>query len=359
MYSTTLPELPVPTKNAQGVILAGNLYIGGGHTGNCKTDATVYVYDITSCKWTQLPSPSPTKWSGMAVHKDKVILVGGRETQCHGTDLVSYTNKIAVWNESDGGGKWENSLPRMSVPRLSPVVISHQGSLIVAGGKKGSLDFHVEVLGANAERWMCGAPLPLPCFSHTSTVVGGEWYLMEQQTGVVRHASISSYLAMAMGKSVQSGQLGVHPAPNHSHSSKKSASHKSPTTSSLGVASPPPLTRTPSLSSFWKSLPNKPPQIPFKIASANSQLLALSSSSSDHGPNVTVHVYQDELWAEVDGRFPHTLSNGLLLGGQNGLYILGGQVSHHYASTAHQLTFTTLYELRVIKKSRQLRLFSE
>ncbi len=357
-------------KNAQGAILADCLYVGGGYTGSPKTDATVYIYDIASCKWTQLPAPCPSKWAGLAMHRDRLVTVGGKLMQCRSTNLISYTNKVAVWNErSGGGGRWEYSLPPMSTGRLCPTVISHHGCLIVAGGNKGSLDYHVEVLHADAERWMCGPSPPLPCYAHTSTVVGGEWYLMDQRNGEVQHANIGSYIAMATGKHIQDGhrtptaQNEHKPTPlKHSRGDMISFSQPrcngaaAPVSSKLSLLS----LNNELPQSLWKRLPNSPPQIPFRIASTSSQLLALSNNQ--HGANITVHIHQDNLWTKVEGRFPSTLGSGLLLGGQRDqdtLYVLGGQVSHHYTNSAHKLALTTLEKLKVIKKSRQLQLLSE
>lgn len=342
----------------------GSLYVGGGYTGSPKTDATVHVYDLASCKWTHLPAPSPAKWSGLGVHRDRLVLVGGRATQCHSTDLVSYTNKTAVWN--DCSAQWENSLPPMSVSRLCPVTISHQGSLIVAGGKKGSLDYHVEVLHADAERWVVGPSLPLPCLAHTSTIVAGEWYLMDQLNGAIQKANISRYVAAATGKLTRdsptvpdnSCQNGYAPPKPISHkvvsgkaSSQKHNGHAYTRLSSLGDTPPSDL--------LWKQLSCKPPQIPFKITSTGSHLLVLSNKQS---ARITAHVYHGQTWTKVEGRFPSTLCSGLLLGGQrdqNILYILGGQVSHHYTSMAYMVSLTTLKKLSVIKRSRQLRLLSD
>ena len=354
-------------KNAQGVILTGCLYVGGGYTGSPKTDATIHVYDLASGKWTRLPVPGPAKWSGLGVHRDRLVLVGGRSTQCHSIDLVSYTNKTVVWN--DCHGCWESSLPSMSVSRLCPITISHQGSLVVAGGKKGSLDYHVEVLHADADRWVVGPPLPLACLAHTSTIVTGDWYLMNQLNGAILKANLSSYIAAATGKltrghptpdnSRQNGFTPLNPISHELSSSKASSQkhngHVIPISTKF-----PSSGDTPPSGLLWNPLPCRPPELPFKITSTGSQLLALSNQ---HSATITAHVYHHgQTWTQVEGRFPSTLSSGLLLGGQrdqNVLYILGGQISHHYTNTAYKVTLTTLKKLSIIKKSRQLRLLSD
>ena len=247
------------------------------------------------------------------------------------------------------------------------------------------LDYHVEVLHANSERWMCGPSLPLPCLAHTSTVVGGEWYLMDQHNGAIQHANINTYIAMATGKHTHDRTRSESNNPNPplqkhrsmSESDKPSSPRYSPpvemiknrpismekcngATASICAALP--LNDMPHSScSLWKKLPTTPPHLPFKIASTNSHLLALSSSNHNMAV-ITTHIHQDDHWVRVEGRFPGTLSSGLLLGGQRDqdtLYVMGGQVSHHYTNSAHKSTLTSVEKLKVIKKNRQLTLISD
>lgn len=384
MYSTSLPDLPVAVKNAQGVVLGGNLYVGGGYTGDPKTDALVYVFDLASCAWTYLPVPCPSKWSGLGVYRERLVLVGGRLIQCQSTNFGSFTNKLSVWNERGGSGegRWEPFLPSMSTARLSPIVISHHGCLVVAGGQKGLLDFHVEVLHADSDRWMSGPSLPLPCFAHTSTWVREEWYLMDQHNGVVQHANINTYIVMATGKHALDRTRAENEESNNSadHVKEKPKFESGMASSprrSLGdvnknkpvlkngvtAATNAPLPLNDMMScTLWKKLPTIPPPfIPFRIASTNSHLLALSVSNPNSSITIS-HAYLDGRWMGIEGRFPATLGSGLLLGGghdQDTLYILGGELSQHYTNSAHKSTLTSVEKLKMIKKSRQLRLFSD
>lgn len=299
-------------KNATGVFLDGTLYLGGGYTGSSRTDPIVHAYNFADGKWKQLP-PCPLKWSTVTTLGGKLVFVGGRVT--HGAKLATYTNTIAVWNTDTQ--EWGFPMPCMVVPRMSPIVISLDDHLIAAGGKKGSLDYAVEVLDAKSGKWVVGPPLPLPCMSHMSAVVGDRWYLANTANDVIMQANIRDYITAA------TRPLGAPAPSNHS---------------------------------LWRRLENDPPAIPFRIVSANSKLIAFFDA---HQVSVTAHMYQQDVWVKVTGRFPCTASSGLFLDSnseENVSYVLGGEVNHQYSSQAHKLNFMTCKNLKVMKKGRQARL---
>lgn len=315
VHSKFWTDLPVPMKNATGVFLGDTLYFGGGYTGNTKTDSIVYAWDFTAGKWRKLP-PSPLKYSTVTALGGKLVLVGGWLTQ--GAKLACYTNKVAVWNADTQG--WGFPLAPMMVSRMAPVVISVDDNLIAAGGRKGSLDYQAEVLHAKVGKWVRGPPLPLRCLNNTSAVVGEEWYLANVTNGIVQCANIRDYVTAA------TRHLSIKGAPT--------------------ADIPHPL---------WKRLPCNPPVIPFRIASINSQLVAFSDP---HHVNITVHMYmyQQEIWAEIVGKFPCVFSTGSLLEcsrEENTLYVLGGEVGQQYSNQAHKLNLMTRKSLKVMKKSRQ------
>ena len=110
-------ELPVPMRNASGVLLDGALYIGGGYTGDSKTDVIVCVYHFAEAKWSSLP-PSPMKWSTLTVLGGKLVLAGGRLAQLRGSFKgPTYTNKVVAWDKEKE--EWED-LPLMTLPRYLP-----------------------------------------------------------------------------------------------------------------------------------------------------------------------------------------------------------------------------------------------
>ena len=167
--------------------------MGGGYTENTPTEQTVYKYDTTFDVWDKLP-PAPVRWFGMAEFKGHLTLVGGREAAASAS-----TNQITVWG-AEGEG-WTRPYPPMSAARSRPVVISHAHFLVVAGGRNGVLDFHVELLDGESLQWSQGAHLPSPCSPLSSWASKGTWYLL----GGVQHTTIlsiplDSYIAHEGGK---------------------------------------------------------------------------------------------------------------------------------------------------------------
>lgn len=305
-------------KNATGVFLDNMLYLGGGYTGSSKTDAIVYACDLSAGKWEKLP-PCPLKWSTVTTVRGKLVLVGGRLT--HGAKLASYTNKVAVWNADTQ--EWGFPLAPMAVQRMAPVVISFENHLIAAGGRKGSLDYQAEMMHAKVGKWVRSPSLPLRCLSNTSAVVGDEWYLADVTNGIVCYANIRDYVTAAT----------------------RDLSIKGVPTTEIAVP-------------LWQRLACNPPAIPFKVASINSKLVAFSDP---HQVNITVHMYlhQQEIWAEIAGKFPCTFGTAFLLESnreENTVYVLGGEVAEQYSNQTHVLNLMTRKSLKVMKKSRQTRL---
>jgi hypothetical protein len=303
-------------KNATGVFMDDTLYIGGGYTGDSRTDPIVCAYNFAYGKiWKQLP-PCPLKWSTVTTLGGRLALVGGRVTR--GAKPATYTNKVAVWNQDTQ--EWEFPLPCMVAPRMSPIVIRVGDQLIAAGGKKGSLDYQAEVLDTKTGKWVIGPSLPLRCLSNTSAVVGEEWFLADTSSGVIQHANIREYVAAATRQA-------------DSSTTPPSASQQ-----------------------LWKRLEENPPDVPFRIASVNSQLVAFSDP---HMVNATAHMYQDDHWVKVAGKLPCTAGSGLFLDSaseSNVAYVLGGEVNQQYSSQGYKLHFMTRSILKAVKKGRQIRM---
>ena len=179
-------------KGAQGVFFNNKLHIGGGHTGNSVTDSMVFKYNATLDIWESLP-PSPLKWFGMTIFNQQLVLVGGREV---GNRKQENTNKIASWDQANQS--WNFTVPPMTFARISPVVFSYNGYLIAAGGKKGSLDFNMEVLDWQTQRWIIAASLPVKCFPHTSAENGNSWFLLSEYNQCILHANTSDVIQKAL-----------------------------------------------------------------------------------------------------------------------------------------------------------------
>ena len=330
-------ELPVPMKNVSGVFLDGALYLGGGYTGDSKTDAIVYVYHFSEAKWSNLP-PSPIKWSTLTVLGGRLVLAGGRlaRRQSNLKQAPSYTNKVVAWDKEKE--EWED-LPHMIVPRMSPFLIQHGDNLIAAGGNKGMLDFQAEVYCSELGKWVRGPALPLRCLSNTAAVVGNEWYLADTAaTGggsnvMVQCTSIPDYVAVATQE--------LDKLENMAH---------------LDSLSPAALQAG---NNLWRKLSSSPPESPFRIATANSQLMALCDAKKTQA-NITAYLYQQEVWTKVCGsRLPLVISSGLLLdaeGKENTTYLLGGESTQQSSNHGYELNFMNNKDFQDSKKSRQTKL---
>lgn len=317
----------MPIKNVQGAFLNGALYLGGGYTGSSKTDATVCVYNFTSNCWSSLP-PSPVKWSAVCVLGNQLALIGGREAVVgESKPYSSYTNKIALWDDSKQ--VWDTSFTPMRVPRLSPVVISHNNEfLIVAGGKRGSLDYRTEILHIGHRKWLLGPDLPLPCLSTTSTVVNSEWYLMNLLNGTVLHTSLDDYLYQIQKQFEMLVDCGLNQQQQQQ--------------------------QPPYATNHWQQLP-PPPETPFKISSLGQQPLVLCKTSS--ACIISVYLYEQHYWTAITGRFPSTLSSGLLLDNkkEKACFLFGGEGSYrYYSNKAYKLTLMMEREWREMKKNRHV-----
>lgn len=340
----------MPMKNAQGVFLQDTLYLAGGFTGNSKTDSLVHAHDFSTGQWHQLP-PAPVKWSALSVLGERLVLIGGREVTCDSRHAHRTTNRVVVWDRE--AWKWDAAaLPHLQAPRMSPVVISPPGGshLIVAGGGRGSLDYHAEVLLGGAKRWACGPALPVLCHAHTSAVLRGEWYLLDKSDGSVQHASISAYLDLTREASGRDGGTTTGDAWPLSNASfdNDGLNHTLRTSSN-------------SCSKLWTKMSSQPLTVAFRLASTDSHLLAFSETS---GGSTRAYVYECEVWRGVEGaRLPCALGTGLLLAGREGgagegegdeLYVVGGQMGLNYSSMSHKLTLMTQRDLWLIKKNRQM-----
>ena len=196
-------------KAPQAVVHDGQVYVGGGYTGSTLTESMVYKYDSTFDLWAEHTS-SPVKWFGMTEFKGQLILVGGKDVSSQ-----HLTNQITVWDQ--GSELWAHPYPSMSAARSRPVVFCHAHLLVVAGGRHGILDFHVEVLDGETLQWSQAPPLPSPCLPTTSLVHDGRWYLLGglRQTSI-HHTALGDYLHPSEGQAGEGGaeQVGQRHAPS-------------------------------------------------------------------------------------------------------------------------------------------------
>ena len=293
-----MSDMPIAMSNATAIFHNNELLVGGAYTGRAVTDVLLHAYDSNFDIWSELP-PAPLKWSALTSLDNKVVLVGGKEV---GKARTGYTNKLAILD--DASKTWSFLNPPMQVARLSPVVHSYGGYLIVAGGGKGQLDYNAEIFDPAKRQWTVTAPLPHKCFKHTSTTIEGVWYLLNGDSGHIYYTDISTFIRLSLVES-----------------SEQEADKQPPTTEEVLSMVNGTLPGT-----VWKSVEAQPPCKPFRITSIEGHLLALSMSKSA----VLAHAYIDGLWQSV-GKLPLSTSTASSVSDPTNslrpLYMFGGEGS--------------------------------
>ena len=149
----------------------GNIYVGGGDTGEDQYDSAfkVYVYNIAKGKWASL-SPTPQHWFAIAVVKGKLLVIGGANHE------NNVTGRITSLDETNSC--WYSEYPAMPTSRSDPGAICHLNHLIVIGGFDGtqSVDI-VEVLDALNNQWSRVASLRYTITSVTPLLQGDILYI--------------------------------------------------------------------------------------------------------------------------------------------------------------------------------------
>lgn len=299
LQSKSLADLPVAMTNTSGIFHDNVLLVGGGYTGNSKNDALLHTYDSNSDTWTSLP-PAPLKWSALTSLANNIMLVGGKEV---GRPGFGYTNRLAVLDGENN--TWTFFIPPMQVARLSPMVLTHNGYLIVAGGGKGLLDYNVEIFDPGTRHWTTTIPLPHKCFKHTSTTVNGEWYLLNQDSGLIFYVDILFFIQQHCGHGQQDSINGVEDLSTSATNERIKFQQKISEEQS----------RT------WKPIHSQPPSKPFCITSIEGHLLALSHAKGA----VSAYAYMDGSWERV-GKLPFTASTASMAVDSLGqLYLFGGE----------------------------------
>ena len=154
----------------QAVVIGSNVYVGGGEGQN---EETVMVYSLQTGTWRTLP-PYESRWFGMAVVNNQLVLVGG---QSKSTRRV--TNVLGLWDERSQ--TWTHPFPVMPTARRSLSVVFYQKWLVTAGGSAGRGLYlnKVELLDTLSGEWYEGSPLPKRCSDMSSAISGNMWYLSE------------------------------------------------------------------------------------------------------------------------------------------------------------------------------------
>ena len=164
---TPLADLPVPLYWAYVAVRGNKIYVTGAHSPVENAKHQVYVYNINTDQWDQLPS-SGHYGSIPHIIGGKLAIIGGRLSATE-----ERTNKVSTFD--DGTQTWISYYPDLLSIRSLPGVVSHREYVIVAGGI--SIDVNtkhddIEVLNwiENSHWRRASIKLPVPMFEFTPII---------------------------------------------------------------------------------------------------------------------------------------------------------------------------------------------
>ena len=162
---TKLTDLPVSLCNPSVALQRPKVYV----IGNSLVEGVkhqVYVYNINTDQWGQLPSSGHYHGIPHIIGK-KLVIIGG-----HLSATRKRTNKVSTFDEDSQ--TWTSYYPDLLQVRSKPGVVSHLEHVIVAGGR---LDDKTDHRSIEIFNWMenshwrkVSIKLPIPMWGFTPTI---------------------------------------------------------------------------------------------------------------------------------------------------------------------------------------------
>ena len=153
------------------------MYVGGGNAGlGSDNKYIVMTYDISTGKWSTLPSYRARDFAMTAIN-NQLVLVGGRERG----------NRIKVLGLWDADNKqWTHPFPEMHTERSSCSAVVYNEWLVVAGGvpTHGAVLSSVEVMNIESKQWYTGPQTCVPWYMMKTAIVGDECYFIGGYTSI-------------------------------------------------------------------------------------------------------------------------------------------------------------------------------
>ena len=169
---TQLADLPVPLYGAYVAVQHHKIYV----TGDSPVEDAVhqvYVYDINTDQWGQLP-PSGHYYGVPHIIGGKLVIIGGRLSA-----TKKRTNKVSTFDEDSQ--TWTSYYPDLLSVRSKPGVVSHLEHVIVAGGGLDDItQDDIEVLNwlENSHWRKVSIKLPVPMWGFTPSIVSDDHLLI-------------------------------------------------------------------------------------------------------------------------------------------------------------------------------------
>jgi len=126
MKWTQLANLPVPMCSSYVTVQDKKVYVAGGNSPVDDALHQVYVYDVNTDHWGQLPS-SGHYYGIPHIIGGKLAIIGGALSA-----LKKRTNKVSTFDETSQ--TWTSYYPDLLSVRSRPGVVTHLEHVIVAGG---------------------------------------------------------------------------------------------------------------------------------------------------------------------------------------------------------------------------------
>jgi len=123
---TQLASLPAPMYYPYVAVQDKKVYVAGGDSPDDDTEHQVYVYDVNTDHWGQLP-PSGHYYGIPHIIGGKLVIIGGRLSA-----TKKMTNKVSTFDETSQ--TWTSYYPDLLSVRSKPGVVTHLKHVIVAGG---------------------------------------------------------------------------------------------------------------------------------------------------------------------------------------------------------------------------------
>ena len=169
---TQLADLPAPLYGAYVAVQHYKIYVAGGGTPVEDALHKVYVYDVNTDQWSQLP-PSGHYLGIPHIIGGRLAIIGGRLSA-----TKKRTNKVSTFDEDSQ--TWISYYPDLLSVRSKPGVVSHLEHVIVAGGTRPTAEDDetpvvqddIEVLNwiENSHWRKVSIKLPVPMYGFTPTI---------------------------------------------------------------------------------------------------------------------------------------------------------------------------------------------
>ena len=152
------------------------IYVCGGHSPVEEAEHHVYVYDMTTNQWGQLPPPG--HYYGVPhIIGGKLVIIGGNLSVTR-----EMTNKVSTLD----GLTWTSHYPNLLSVRSRPGVVTHNEHVIVAGGRKRNInetivaqnDIEILEWTENTHWRRVSIILPVPMWDFTPTICEGYLFIM-------------------------------------------------------------------------------------------------------------------------------------------------------------------------------------